>query len=468
MVRLFLAALVLALGGTSSSLLLRVGEARADGAFPDAQGVLLPRDRPDEIVLATTFGLVFTEDDGATWNYSCESAETLNGFRYVIGPPATASSGSASSASPSGDRIFAVAMPPPGLPVSADDGCTWTLAGGALADPSNPAQASDVFPDPANAARVFALAVPQNASDAAEAVYRSMDGGATFQGPLYTPPDVLVDGMSQRPTMTGIEVSASSSGTVYSTWYYRSGDHPHLARSTDGGDSWSDQSIESQLGPCKPYLAAVDPTDPQTIVLRLISADNVENPFEALAITHDGGQTWTTPVQLPGGALQGFVRRQDGSMVAIGVMQSTDGTLPTSYLFQSTDAGKSFSMTSLPYHAKGLAERNGTLFMATDNFKDLVALVSSQDARSWKSRMRFDQISAVKSCVYAACKGSCDMLGGLTIFPAQVCEVMAKPTPTPTSTKAGCSCMAAPAGVGLPGMTLVIALVLARRRRRRG
>ena len=48
----------------------RPGEARGDGAFPDAQAVLLPRDRPQEIILATNFGLVFTQDGAATWAYT--------------------------------------------------------------------------------------------------------------------------------------------------------------------------------------------------------------------------------------------------------------------------------------------------------------------------------------------------------------------------------------------------------------
>src|SRR3569832_387547 len=85
--------------------------------------------------------------------------------------------------------------------------------------------------------------------------------------------------------------------------------------------------------------------------------------------------------------------------------------------------------------------------MSTDNFKDLVALVSSDDGKSWMSRLRFDQISSIKSCVYATCRSSCDLLSGLTIFPAQVCDAMAKPTPAPAPGKGGgCSCGAAPGG----------------------
>ena len=41
----------------------------ADNAFPSSQSVLPPPDRPQEIVVGTTFGLVFTEDDGASWTY---------------------------------------------------------------------------------------------------------------------------------------------------------------------------------------------------------------------------------------------------------------------------------------------------------------------------------------------------------------------------------------------------------------
>src|SRR5579872_3614515 len=36
--------------------------ALANGAFPDAQQILLPSGKPDQIILATTFGLVISDD----------------------------------------------------------------------------------------------------------------------------------------------------------------------------------------------------------------------------------------------------------------------------------------------------------------------------------------------------------------------------------------------------------------------
>lgn len=367
--------------------------ARGDGAFPSAQSVLLPSDRPREIILATTFGLVFTEDDGATWRYTCETDKTTLGRNYVVGP------------SPD-NRIYGVSSE--GAPVSADGACTWAVGGGALVASGAEAAAFDVFPDRTDSALVFALAVPWAAADPVASVYRSRDGGLTYVGPLFTPP--------AGATSTGVESALSDPRTVYATWYERFAAHPWLARSSDGGDTWTLIDIGSGLGAAVPYLVAVDPTDPLRIYLRVVSPAGADVPFEALEITDDGGQTWSTPLILPGGRMTGFARQADGSLFVVGTV---DGG---SLLFRSDDDGRSFAGMPLGFQAGGLGERDGTLFISANNFVNGFALTSSDDGgRTWRPRLRFSDITGIKACVSSTCRADCEYLASLTLFSPTVC-----------------------------------------------
>ena len=103
--------------------------ARANGAFPDALSILLPKGQPDRIILATNYGLVFTSDRGRTWEWTCEHDSSLGAILYQLGPPPRQS-------------IHAVGLD---LVRSDDDGCTWKAATGRLASarlplPSTPPQ----------------------------------------------------------------------------------------------------------------------------------------------------------------------------------------------------------------------------------------------------------------------------------------------------------------------------------------
>ena len=66
-------------------LLLLARTARADGAFPDSENVMTPAALPDEIALATNFGLVLSVDDGQTWTWTCEQPQNSYGSLYQIG-----------------------------------------------------------------------------------------------------------------------------------------------------------------------------------------------------------------------------------------------------------------------------------------------------------------------------------------------------------------------------------------------
>src|SRR2546428_12706556 len=45
---------------------------RANGAFPDEFSIHFPPNAPHRILIGANFGLLVSEDDGATWRYSCE------------------------------------------------------------------------------------------------------------------------------------------------------------------------------------------------------------------------------------------------------------------------------------------------------------------------------------------------------------------------------------------------------------
>ena len=133
-----LVALPIALGPT---------QARANGALPASYGILLPADKPQEVVLATNFGMIISEDAGKSWLWTCERPETSFGYLYGVGPPPR-------------DRFYALS-PDTGLAVSDDGSCTWQRSGGALSS----LVASDFFVDRTNADRVVAIAAPVDSDD---------------------------------------------------------------------------------------------------------------------------------------------------------------------------------------------------------------------------------------------------------------------------------------------------------------
>src|SRR5262245_66657854 len=99
------------------ALALGARRALADGAFPDAQSILAPANRPHQILLATNFGLVRSDDDGQTWTWSCEQSGNSFGMFYQLG-------------SPPADRLYTVSVRR--VTFSDDVACTWQVAGGLM------------------------------------------------------------------------------------------------------------------------------------------------------------------------------------------------------------------------------------------------------------------------------------------------------------------------------------------------
>jgi hypothetical protein len=397
-------------------ILLAAGRVHANGAFPDSLQVLLPADRPHEIILATNFGLISSQDDGQTWLWSCEQPLTNLAGLYQVGAPPQ-------------DRVYALSRA--GLVYSEDDTCSWSVARGSLAT----ALATDAFPDPRNPSRVFAIANQRGDASTPQSLYLSSDGGLTFGAPLFSAP---LDG-----GLLGVESAASDPMTIYLSTYRQPGIHPQLMRSTDGGAQWMTIEVESTLGANGFRIVAVDPQDPLQLYLRVI-----EDLGEELAVSSDGGVTLRKPASTDG-RFTAFARLASGT-VLVGALSNGEAQG-----FRSTDRGLTFQPWVNPPHLRALAERDGKLFAAADNFKDGFALaVSTDEGLTFRPLMRFDQVTGINPCVQELCADPCDYQAGIKLWAPEVCQPRKqlsdasagdgqRPAPPVNRVGIGCGCRAA-------------------------
>ena len=237
-------------------------------------------------------------DHDQTWIWSCE--QPLNSFAtlYQMGPPPL-------------NRIYAVS--PTSLITTDDSSCTWNAsASGAV----------DAFVDPTNPNRVLAVVAKSADAGSIYTVVESADAGTTFPQLRYT--------AAAGDHITGVEIARSDPQTVYLTLTSGATYAPKVAVTSNGGASWTLHDLSTTL-PAGTYsirLVAVDPTNPEKLILRVGSGAG-----EALAISTNGGASAATPLTFPGGVFTAFARMPSGSLIAGGVV----GTTNVGY--RSTDGG---------------------------------------------------------------------------------------------------------------------------------
>jgi hypothetical protein len=299
------------------------------------------------------------------------------------------------------------------------------------------------------------------------AVYESTDGGDSFAAtPLFVAPD--------GDQLLGVEIARADPRVIYVA-LAAPGSHPVIARSDDAGAHWMTIDVEPSIGAGLPRIISVDPADADVLYLRVIAAGS-----ELLAVSRDGGMSFTTPITLAGGNLSAFARLASGAVLVAGVVPGDGGTT-SGVTWRSDDGGTTFgpwTLTPTP-RLRALGERAGTLYLAGDNYMDGWALAASSDeGRTLQPLVRYEQVSGVKACVMAACQDSCDEQAGRRIWGPEVCNPLpadagadgGKPAKPPSG--CGCSAAAPGRGIGVVVVALVVAAAMARgsaaRGRRRG
>ena len=227
------------------------GAARANGALPASYGILLPADKPQEIVLATNFGMIISEDAGASWLWTCEQPATSFGYLYGVGPPPR-------------DRFYALS-PDAGLAFSDDGSCTLAAGGRRARRRWSRATSSSIAPTRDRVAR------RRGAGRADDRRHRPAVG---------VPVDPTAARRSARRRSTPRPPARTSSASrsraatrwsIYLAMYTTPDRHPRLcARATAARPGWT-RDVEAALGANEFRILAVDPDDADVLYLRVIA-----------------------------------------------------------------------------------------------------------------------------------------------------------------------------------------------------
>lgn len=255
-------------------VLLGSVSAQANGRFPRSQRLVIDPGDPTHMVLAGTFGLAITRDGGEDWIHVCEAAfaepnailDPLVGF--------------------SQDRkLYTGTLLD--LRQSDEALCEFDVV---LGEPT------ELVPDYTfDADGSSLLAITSGSTDGKDVaqIQWSADGRAWSN---------LGAAIENRAMLT-LDVAPSDPDRLYATALAPDPDPDAggaqqgiLLRSADRGETWEELVIEGTSFDAQPFIAAMHPTDPDTLFVRLsaIRLNDFDLPVanDTLLVSRDGGETW--------------------------------------------------------------------------------------------------------------------------------------------------------------------------------
>ncbi len=436
----------------ASLLLVQVQPALANGRAPGTSTINFQRGNEDHIVAGMTFGLVKSDDGGATWTWQCEDAIGYGGtydpdYAYT----------------PSGS-LFATTFD--GLK-SNRDGCVY-----------EPSVLSPV-PTPDTPGKFFSAialgpdgAVYAAAADPSDgAIYKSTDDGQTF--PTKTSPGELNDWWQS------IEVAPTNAQVVYLSGYrlQAGAEKVHLLfKSTDGGASFQPLPVDDfEVMPNSTLeIAGISKNDPDLVFVRVTLSDNTTS--DALYRSDDGGQTFTKILEEAGSIA--FTTRKNGQIVA--------GTQALgAFVANEADASPTFTPLDGPPHINCLAENAaGEVWACTQNYgsqavpSDEFGIMKSTDLATWTGVLKYQEIQLPTACPSGTTQHDfcdvqlwCGLCAQLGCDAKRECGDVIPPDagpPTGTPDEPGGCCQTGDGGAPVAmGLAIVVGGVLVRRRKRR-
>jgi hypothetical protein len=355
---------------------------------PTPLGVFAP-ERRTNLVIATSFGLVSSSNQGRTWSWMCEQSATFYSRRHWQAA--------------NGSTLYVLAWQ--GLASSDDGGCSWRRPAR-----DQPLLEHDVLPHPRDPNRLWLLAGTRtSAGRPSYAVYESADGARSFGAPLFTlPPDA---------DPANLMVAPSEPDRVFLAMYRRGPPgRNQIARSDEHAGQWSINDVTGLDDRASLRLLAVDPTDPRRVYIALGGGMD-----ESFAVSHDGGRSATITLATRG-RITGFLRQTSGT-IWLAAQANAQGTAYT-----STDNGATFQRQSGLASPGSFAEQGERVYALSSNLEGRATLFASPAGEtSFAPVMRMDEIVATTACpgAIAICRTECAELVQKGVFTRAVCANVA-------------------------------------------
>ena len=363
-----------ALAGAAAAAVIGLssGHARANGRFPAANQILFWPGDPHLVVARTTYGILVSRDDGASWTYLCEEA---------LGLPSSATQDPELAFSAGGALVAGLDSPIAGLDVSTDVGCDWRCVGGPLAG----LPIADLTFRAGAPGALIALASSYLPADAGAGtltqLYESADDGATW-AQLGVPIDPTV-------VVQTVDVAPASPGTMYvsGTRGYGAARTASLFVSADQGAHWTERPIApfDAATEASVFIGAVDPVDSARVYVRTSAA--LPAGRSRLLVTLDAGQSFQVVQAFDvadegglatAGEILGFALSPDGSRIYTGTKEGG--------LFAADRSDLAFAQKA-SIHVQCLATRGSELWACSDVLSGFIVGSSNDDGATFTAKL---------------------------------------------------------------------------------
>jgi hypothetical protein len=274
--------------------------AAANGRMPGANDLAFSQALPDRIVARATFGIVESDDRGASWRWICEQAIDISGV--IADPPL--------GLLHDGTEVL---LPPTGSAlVSHNAGCTWTRAG----EPLAARRGADLTIDPGDPMHLLVLTSTLRSVDGSgigsyeNLLLETRDDARSWQL-LATLPDnfeaetvEVAPADARRIYVSGVDAAQSREGI--------------LLRSDDGAHSWTTSRLSLPAGSGSLWISGIHPTDPDRLWVRVSARGDSLGLLPARLLgSGDKGATFQ-PVAATNKGMFGFALSPDGAQLAYG------------------------------------------------------------------------------------------------------------------------------------------------------